>query len=82
MLMYLWFLNRLSHPVFKPKENISYFKPQNRTIVSTRHDNNNLGFWETAHIPLLLVNTNTYLSLKAKCWVKGGVGGQFPGNLN
>ena len=25
---------------------------------------------------------NTYFSLRAKCWVRGGVGGQFPRNLN
>ena len=34
----------------------------------------NLGFWETAHLLLP--------SLRAKCWVRGGVGGQFPRNLN
>ena len=24
---------------------------------------------------------NTYLSLKAKCWLRGGLGGQFPRNV-
>ena len=42
----------------------------------------NLGFWETAHIPLPQVNINTDFSLRAKCWVRGAVGGQFPRNLN
>ena len=47
----------------------------------------NLGFWETAHVPLHLPHlplpyVNTYFSLTAKCWVREGVGGQFPGNLN
>ena len=32
--------NRLSHPVFKPKENISYFKPQNKMIIATKRDDN------------------------------------------
>ena len=40
----------------------------------------NLGFWETAHLPLPYANIITYFSLRAKCW--GGVGGQFPRNLN
>ena len=30
---------------------------------------------------LMLVNINTYFSLRAKCWLRGGVGGQFPGNV-
>ena len=42
----------------------------------------NLGFWETAHLPLPKANINTYFSFRAKCWLKGGVGGQFPRNLN
>ena len=29
----------------------------------------------------MLVNINTYFSLRAKCWLRGGVGGQFPGNV-
>ena len=37
----------------------------------------NLRFWETADIPLPLANMNTYFSLRAKCWLKGGVGRQF-----
>ena len=36
----------------------------------------NLGFWE-AHLPI-----NTYFTLRAKCWLRGGVGGQFLSNLN
>ena len=30
--------------------------------------------------PPPLGNINTYLSLRAKCWLRGGVGGQFPRN--
>ena len=30
---------------------------------------------------LMLVNINTYLSLRAKCRLRGGVGGQFPRNI-
>ena len=35
---------------------------------------------ETAHLPLPLANINTYLSLRAKCWLREGVGGQLPRN--
>ena len=38
-------------------------------------------FWETAHLPLPLANINTYFSLKAKCLLRGGVGGQFTRNI-
>ena len=41
-----------------------------------------LDFWETAHLPLPYANIITYFSLRAKCWLRGGVGGQFPRNLN
>ena len=34
------------------------------------------------HLPLPQGNINAYLSLRAKCWLKGGVGGRFPRNLN
>ena len=34
----------------------------------------NLGFWETSHLPLPLLNVNIFVSLGAKCWVRGGVG--------
>ena len=35
--------------------------------------------WVTDHlIPFPLVNINTYFSLRAKCWLMGGVGGQLP----
>ena len=35
-------------------------------------------FCETAHLTLPKVNINTYFSLSTKCWLRGGVGGQFP----
>ena len=35
-------------------------------------------FCKTAHLPLPWANTNTYFSLTAKCWLRGGVGEQFP----
>ena len=38
-------------------------------------------FWETAHLPLPKANINTYYSLRAKCWLRGGVGGQLPRNV-
>ena len=38
----------------------------------------NLGFWETAHPPLPYAIIITYFSRMAKCWFRGGVGGQFP----
>ena len=37
----------------------------------------NLGFWESAHLPLPWANIITCFSLRAKCWLRGGVGGQF-----
>ena len=37
--------------------------------------------WETAHLPLLQVNNNTYFSRREKCWIKGGVGEQFSRNV-
>ena len=37
----------------------------------------NLGFWDTDHLPLPYANINTYLSLRAKCWLRGGVVRQF-----
>ena len=40
-----------------------------------------LRFWETAQLPLPWANINTYFSLKAKCWLRRGVGGQFPRNV-
>ena len=30
----------------------------------------NLGFWETAHLPLPTANIITYCSLRAKCWLR------------
>ena len=38
-------------------------------------------FWETVHLPLPKANINTYFSLRAKWWLRGRVGGQFPRNL-
>ena len=37
-------------------------------------------FWETAHLPLPWDNVNTYFSLRAKCWLRGGVGIMIPIN--
>ena len=37
----------------------------------------NVGFWETAHLPVPEANIITYFSLKAKCWLRGGIGGQI-----
>ena len=34
------------------------------------------------HLPLPLVNINTYFSLGAKLWMRGGVGGKLFRNLN
>ena len=34
------------------------------------------------HLPLPWANIIAYFSLRAKCWLRGGVGGQFPRNLN
>ena len=42
----------------------------------------NVGFWENAHLLLPYAKINTYLSFRAKCWLWGGVGGQFARNLN
>ena len=41
----------------------------------------NVSFCETGQLPLPLLNVNICFSLGAKCWVQGGVGGQFPRNL-
>ena len=30
---------------------------------------------------ILYANINTYFSLRAKCWLRGGMGGQFPRNV-
>ena len=40
-----------------------------------------LGFWETVHPPLPQANIKTHFSLRAKCWLRRGVAGQFPRNL-
>ena len=39
------------------------------------------GFWVSHHLPFP-VTINNYFSLRAKLWLRGGVGGQFPRNLN
>ena len=36
---------------------------------------------KSAHLPLPQTNINTYFSLRAKCWLRGGVGGLFPRNV-
>ena len=36
-------------------------------------------FWETAHLPLPYANI--YFSLRAKYWLRGGVDGQIPRNV-
>ena len=38
-------------------------------------------FWETANLLLPKANIVTYFSLREKCWLRGGVGGQFLGNV-
>ena len=40
-------------------------------------------FWFLGNCPPTppLVNINTYFSLRAKCWAREGVGGQFSRNL-
>ena len=30
---------------------------------------------------MIFRNINTYLSIRAKCWLRGGVGGQFTNNV-
>ena len=54
---------------------LKYFKQVKKIVWSI------LGFRETSHLPLPQVNITTYFSLRAKCWVRGGVGGQIPKNL-
>ena len=39
-------------------------------------------FGETAYLSLPLANINTYSSLRAKGWLREGVGGQFPEKYN
>ena len=41
----------------------------------------NLGFRETAHLPLPQANIKTYFSLREKRWLRGGVGGLLPISL-
>ena len=43
---------------------------------------NQFRFLGNDHLPLPKVNINTYFSLRAKCWLEGGVVGPFPRNLN
>ena len=37
-----------------------------------------LSFWETVHLPLPQANIKTHFSLRAKCWLRRGIAGQFP----
>ena len=48
-------------------------------LVCSKPGGSNLGFWETAHLPLPKLNVNICISLNfgAKCWVRGWVGGQL-----
>ena len=50
--------------------------------MSQEDDSIKRGFWGTDHLPLPWVNNITYFSLWAKLWLRGGVGGQVPRNLN
>ena len=47
---------------------------------SLRHVQGSFGarFWESTLLPLPSANINTYSSLRAKRWLRGGVDGQFP----
>ena len=36
---------------------------------------------ESADLPLPQANINTFFSLRAKCWLRGGAGRQFPRNV-
>ena len=36
---------------------------------------------ETAYLPLPQVNIKTYFSLRAKCWLRGGVGAKITRNV-
>ena len=42
----------------------------------------NWGFSVVVHLPLPSVNNNAYFSLKAKLWLRGGVGCQLPRNFS
>ena len=37
-----------------------------------------LRIWREEKILISVANINTYFSLRARCWLRGGVGGQFP----
>ena len=50
-------------------------------LTSSKGNGIIIHFWETAHLPLPYANINTYFSLRANCWLRGGVGGQFPKNM-
>ena len=47
-------------------------------LTSSKGNGIIIHFWETAHLPLPYANINTYFSLRANYWLRGGVGGQFP----
>ena len=40
-----------------------------------------LGLWEIVHLPLPQAYIKTHFSLRAKCWLRRRVAGQFPRNL-
>ena len=41
-----------------------------------------LGYWETTHLPVPKPTLTLTSQLRAKCWLRGGVGGHFSINLN
>ena len=52
------------------------------TPKSSKQKKGSLVFGEFALLPLPLANIITSFSLRANWWARGGVGGQFPRNLN
>ena len=59
---------------------LACFSPSSLTALFANRIN--LGFWETAHLPLPYANIYSYFSFRAKCWLRGGVDGQIPRNLH
>ena len=75
-----------TYPSPKPTFTLTYHLGQNvglreGYVGSFPETYNDTCFWDTAHLPLPYDNMNTYSSLRAKCWLKGGVCGQFPRNI-
>ena len=52
------------------------------SVTATAKIGSFLGFWKPAHLPLPYANIKTEFSFRAKCWLRGGLGGQFPRDLN